>query len=332
MGTITISALRLCRLVELRHEFALCGGALLGSRWLSLVPNWLLHLRLCEPTLLQSTTHIAASIYLDISLVILLVFFGFISGSSMDSILPALIELRVFASNMIMQDWCMFNRLKRSSRMLPVNIFIATWAAHFDHIHNVLGIRIFLLPQVKLFEFLPHWWVMSSCLNIAERAQWLLSLTIFFGVREALVLFNISESHLFFCTKIDVIERFVWKPNQIRSDCQRELSERYFAIRLVAEPSQDGIHILFQNLLLELEQEVFDILEVEEAEVTLINHAKDWYCVELFHSFERFLLDFDLDVVVDLFFKESGEFKLDVCLQSIIPAHLIISALRNLRS
>ena len=90
-----------------------------------------------------------------------------------------------------------------------MNVVVTTWAAHLDHIHHVLRIGVLLLPQVEHFEFLPDWRFMASRLNIAERAERLLGLTVLFRVGEALVLFDLCESLLLFETEFNVVERFI---------------------------------------------------------------------------------------------------------------------------
>ena len=44
------------------------------------------------------------------------------------------------------------------------------------------------------------------------------------------------------------------------------------------------MHVLLQNLLLKLEQEILDVLEVEIAEVTLVNDCEERDCVKLVHG------------------------------------------------
>ena len=339
------SALGLGWLVKLRHKLTCYLLVLLLLRWcafrwswlLTIIPIWLLHLGLNEAILLlrDPSSHIGTSIDLDIRCiisVILLVFIDPIRSSTMNSVFPALIELRILTPHVVVEYWRLFNWFQSATWMLPMHIFISTRAAHLDHINHVLCVGIFLLPQVEHFEFLPHRWIGSSRLNIAERAQGLLRLTVFFRVREALVLFDLSESGLFFHAKFDVIECFVWKTDQIRSDGQRKLSEWDLSIWLITKSAQDSIDVLFQNFLLELKEEVFDVFKVQEAKVALVNHAEYWNCVEFLHGFKSFLLNFDLDVIMDLFFEESGKFKLDVGLQSIVASDLIVQALWNFRS
>ena len=79
------------------------------------------------------------------------------SGSPVDRVLPALVELRVLASHIVVQDWRLIHCLERTARMLPMNVVIAARTAHLDHIHDVLGVGVLLLPQIEHFKFLPHW-------------------------------------------------------------------------------------------------------------------------------------------------------------------------------
>ena len=141
---------------------------------------------------------------------------------------------------------------------------------------------------------------------------------------EALVLFYRSQSVLFFQTKLDVIQGFVRKADQIRSDCKRELSECDFPIRLVTQTTQDGIDVLFQNFLLELEEVILDVFKIKEAEVALIDDTEDRYSVEFLHCFKGFLLNFDLDVIVNFLFEETGQFKLHIGLKSVVSSDLVV--------
>ena len=210
-----------------------------------------------------------------------------------------------------------------------MNVIVTAGAAHFDHIHHVLCVRVLLLPQVEHFEFLPHRWIMPSRLNIAERTKWLLCLTVFLRVSEALVLLDLCQSRFFFHTELHIVQSFVWKSDQVWCYGQGKLSKRDLAIRLVAQSAQNRIHILFQNLLLKLEQEILNVLKVKEAKVALVNHAKNWNCIEFLHSLKCFLLYFDLDMVMNFLFKQSGQFKLNIGLQSVISTDLVILSLTD---
>ena len=185
-----------------------------------------------------------------------------------------------------------------------MDAIILTRTSHLDHIHNVLGVRVFLLPQIQHFEFLPHRRVVTLSLNGPERAQRLLGTAVFFRVREALVHFNLSKSFLFLESKFDVIQRFVGKSNQIWGDRQRKLSEIDLPVRLVTKSPQYGIDVFFEDFLLELKEVILDVLEVQKAEIARVNHAEHRNCIELVHCLKRLLLYFDLDMVVNLFFKE----------------------------
>ena len=74
---------------------------------------------------------------------------------------------------------------------------------------------------------------------------------------------------------------------------------------MVTQAPQNSINVFFQNFLLELEEEILQIFEVEEAEITLVEYAENRNGIELCHSLEGLLLNLDLDVIVDLFFEES---------------------------
>ena len=160
------------------------------SRLLAIVPVWSSHLRLHKAILAHTSS--TSIIDLNICLWVLLVLFYLVRGSPMYRVFPTLIELWVLTSHVVMQDWRLIHCLERAARMLPMHIIISTWAAHLYHIHNILGVRILLLPQIEHFKFLPHWWVVPSRLNIAERAQRLLRLTIFLSMSKALVLLDLS--------------------------------------------------------------------------------------------------------------------------------------------
>ena len=71
---------------------------------------------------------------------------------------------------------------------------------------------------------------------------------------EALVLFNLSDSLLFFEAVFKVVKRFIRKANKIGCDCQGELTEADFAIWMVAKTSQDSIYVFLQNFSLEFEK------------------------------------------------------------------------------
>lgn len=73
-----------------------------------------------------------------------------------------------------------------------MHIVVTARAPHFDHVHHVLSVRIFLLPQVQQFEFLPHRRVVTCPSDIAERAEGLLCAAVLFRVCEALVLLNLG--------------------------------------------------------------------------------------------------------------------------------------------
>ncbi len=141
-------------------------------------------------------------------------------------------------------------------------------------------------------------------------------------MRKALVHLDLGQSFLFFKPELDIIQCFIWKSDQVWSYSQRELSEGDFTIWLVAKSAQNGVDIFFEDFLLELEQVVFDVFEVQEAEISLVNHAEDRNCIELLHSFQCFLFNLDLHMIMDLFFKQSWEFKLHIRLKSVIASNM----------
>jgi len=126
-------------------------------------------------------------------------------------VFPALIKLKIFAPDVVVQDGCLVLALEDFARVTSMDAVILTWTSHFDHIHNVLSVRVFLLPQIEHFEFLPHRRVVTLALDGAERAQRLLGTAVFFRVRKALVHFDLSKSFLFLESKLDVIQSFVRK-------------------------------------------------------------------------------------------------------------------------
>ena len=155
---------------------------------------------------------------------------------------------------------------------------------------------------------------MGVFLNCAERAQRLLDPTALLQVGEALVLFNLGNSLFFFGAKFNIIQGVVGETNQVGSDSQGKLSEGNFAIRLVTESAQDRIDVLLQNFLLELENEILDVFEVQEPKLAIVDQSEHRNRIKFLHRLQSLLLYFDLHVVVDLFFKKSRQFKLDVTL------------------
>lgn len=81
--------------------------------------------------------------------------------------------------------------------------------------------------------------------------------------------------------------------------------------------------------MLELEQVVFDVFEVQEAEISLVNHAEDGNCIELLHSFQCFLFNLDLHMIMDFFFEKSREFELHIGLKSVLATHMKVLPLRD---
>ena len=155
---------------------------------------------------------------------------------------------------------------------------------------------------------------MGVFLNCAERAQRLLDPTALLQVGEALVLFDLGNSLFFFGAEFNIIQGVVGETNQVGSDSQGELSEGNFAIRLVTESAQDRIDVLLQNFLLELENEILDVFEVQEPKLAIVDQSEHRNRIKFLHRLQCLLLYFDLHVVVDLFFKKSRQFKLDVTL------------------
>lgn len=185
--------------------------ALVRSRLLTVVPVRRPNLRLHKAVLAHSISIASGTsiVDLDICLVVLHVLINIIRSTPVDRVFPALVELRVLASHIVMQDWRVNHCLERAPRVLSMHIIIAAWAAHLDHIHNVLGVGVLLLSQVEHFKFLPHWRVVPCCLNIAERAQRLLRLAIFLGMCEALVLLDLGEPCFFFHTEFYIVKCFI---------------------------------------------------------------------------------------------------------------------------
>ena len=182
--------------------------ALVRPRLLTVVPVRRPHLRLHKSILAHSVSGVTI-VDLDICLVVLHVLINLIGGAPVDRVFPALVKLRVFASHIVMQDWRVIHCLERAPRVLPMHIVIAAWAAHFYHVHDILGVGVLLLPQIKHFKFLPHWRIVPRCLNIAERAKGLLCLAILLGMCEALVLFNLSEPCFLFHTEFYIVKGFI---------------------------------------------------------------------------------------------------------------------------
>ena len=52
--------------------------------------------------------------------------------------------------------------------MGSMNVVISAWAAHLDHVHDILCVGVLLLPQVQHFEFLPDRRVLALSINVAE--------------------------------------------------------------------------------------------------------------------------------------------------------------------
>ena len=122
----------------------------------------------------------------------------------MDGVLPVLVEVGVLASYIIVHYGRVPNRLKKLALVGIMVRFILGGTTHPLHVHDVLRVRILMLPQFQHFEFLPHRRIVLLVINNAERAQRLFRHTVFLGVREALVVFNLGESLLFFETELDV--------------------------------------------------------------------------------------------------------------------------------
>ena len=104
--------------------------------------------------------------------VLLLHLLGVLSGSSsMDRVLPHLVKVWILSAHAIVQNWSLFDCLEDLARLASMNVVIAAWAAHLDHVHHILCVRVLLLPQVEQFEFLPHWRFVAVPGDIAEGAE-----------------------------------------------------------------------------------------------------------------------------------------------------------------
>ena len=176
---------------------------------------------------------------------------------------------------------------------------------HPLHVHHVHSLGVLFLTEFEHFEFLAHGRVSICVVDGAECAQRLLGHAVFFRVREALVLFNLRDSLFLFEAELNIVDGVVGQTDQVRCDREAELAEVDLGVRLVAQSAQDRMHVLLQNLLLKLEEEVLDVLEVEIAEVTLVDDGEERDCVEFVHGLQRLLLYLHLDVIVDLFFEEA---------------------------
>jgi len=108
----------------------------------------------------------------------------------------------------------------------------------------------------------------------AERPQRLLRTTQLLRVREAFVLLDLRKSLLVFEAKLNIVECLIRETNQVGSDGERELPERDFAVRMVAQSTKNRVDIFFQNFLLELKQVRFYVFEVQEAKVSRVYHAE----------------------------------------------------------
>ena len=54
--------------------------------------------------------------------------------------------------------------------MGSMNVIISAWAAHLDHVHDVLCVGVLLLPQVQHFEFLADRRVVALGIYVSEGA------------------------------------------------------------------------------------------------------------------------------------------------------------------
>ncbi len=117
----------------------------------------------------SSAAHIER-IELDVRMVLqlvhLVVLFNLLRSSTMDGVLPALVELCIISTHTVVQNWSLLDCLECLSRPFPV-FKILRRTAHCNHIHNVLCVGILCLSQVQCFEFLPHWRVVTLCIDLA---------------------------------------------------------------------------------------------------------------------------------------------------------------------
>ena len=128
--------LGLLRLVELRHELSLValGGLVILiwralARLLSLVPHRLLDLRLGKLRYLLlgrvvwvfarvlEVVDVVTSVDLNVCVIVglLLLLFNGAGGPSVDGVLPALVKVRVFATDVVVQNWRLLYLLQTAS-------------------------------------------------------------------------------------------------------------------------------------------------------------------------------------------------------------------------
>ena len=149
--------------------------------------------------------------------------------STMNCVLPYIVELVIFSSNVIVQNWLPSDSFESASWVLSV-IFILAWWAHLNHVKNVLCVWVLLLLQIQHFELLPHWRLMALSCNVSERSQWFLFTTIHLRICFRWIFF----SDLLFSLSIEFYSRcFLWKTGQFWSNAEWKLSEWNFAIRVV---------------------------------------------------------------------------------------------------
>ena len=115
--------------------------------------------------------------------------FLFSCCTAMDGVFPYLIELLVFTSHIVVKYWLFPNCFQSLSRMLSV-IRVFAWRTHLDHIEYILCVGIFLLFQIKCFEFLAHRGLVALVGNITEWAQWFLFTTINLGITLCFIYFS----------------------------------------------------------------------------------------------------------------------------------------------
>ena len=178
-----------------------------------------------------------------------------------DGVLPDIVKRWVPPSHIVVHDGRVLDGLEGFARSHTVGLVLGG-TAHALHVHDVLGVRVLLLAQFQHFEFLAHGRVVLLVRDDAEGAQRLLRHAVLLRVREALVLFNLSDSLLFFEAELDIVDSLVGEAHQIWRDGKAELTEADLGVRLITESPQNGIDVLLQNFLLELEQEVLYVLKV----------------------------------------------------------------------
>ena len=139
---------------------------------------------------------VASSVVLDIDIRRLIVFLVHLMHRGMpvvDGVFPDIIKGRISPTHVIVHYWRFLYRLEGFTRLHLVGLVLGG-AGEALHVHDVLGVGVFLLAQLEHFEFLAHGRVVLLVRDDAERAQRLLCHAVLLGMSEALVLFNLSDS------------------------------------------------------------------------------------------------------------------------------------------